>query len=285
MTVALAHIHDEVPALPTTVPLAVSDLVLQMLEKDPQQRPVSAREVSNRAAAVGAALVLAAPAAAQTDATEPIGLPSEGSFTAVMPGPAPAFRGPERVTHRRRHRGVVLAGLFTVVVVAVLLAVLLSRGPSSLPMPSVVGSAARAATTTLDSSGLHVRLHSVESTSPAGTVVAQSPHPGVTVATGSSVTLSVANGAVNVDPATLVGQPYATAAGRLSALGLVPTEVTVPSSDTAGTVVGVSPGGRVTLGSAVTVSVAAAPPTTTTTLPHRGGGGPGGGGPGKGHKP
>jgi hypothetical protein len=305
MTVALAHLHEEVPALPTTVPRAVRDLVLQMLEKDPLQRPVSAREVSNRAAAVGAALVHAAArpgataagsaetttmtvatgAADLPGATEPIGIPAEGSFTAVMPGPPPVLRRPGRATPRRRHRGAVLAGLFTIVVVAVLLAVLLAGGPSSLPMPSVVGSAASAATRTLDSSGLHVRLHSVESTSAAGTVVGQSPHPGVTVATGSSVTLSVANGAVNVNPATLVGQPYATAAGRLSALGLVPTEVTIPSTDAAGTVVAVSPSGRVTLGAAVTVSVAAVPTTTTTKPPHRGGGDHGGGGPGGDHNP
>jgi serine/threonine-protein kinase len=277
MTVALAHLHEEVPALPTTVPRAVRDLVLQMLEKDPQRRPASAREVSTRATAVGAALH-AAPAAAPTDATEPIGLPLEGSFTAVMPGPPPVLRRPALATLRRRRLGVVLAGLCAIVAVAVLLAVLLAGGPSSVAMPSVVGSAASAATRTLDSSGLHVQLHSVDSTRPAGTVVAQSPHAGVAVAPGSSVTLRVASGAVNVNPAPLVGQPYATAAARLSALGLVPTEVIVPSTAAAGTVVAVSPTGRVPLGTAVTVSVAAAP--TPTTAPHRGGGDHA-----KGHKP
>jgi len=302
MTVALAHLHDEVPALPPTVPLPVSDFVYQMLEKDPQKRPVSAREVSDRAAAIGAGLAHSARAPAQTKssgamssetttmtmgmgaaeqgATEPIALPSERSFTAVMPGPSPLLPAPERgATFRRRRRGALLAGLFTTSVVVALLAVLLTGGSSGLPVPSVVGSAASAATTRLGSSGLHVRLRSVESSRPAGTVVAQSPHPGVTVPTGSSVTLSVSNGAVNVNPAAFVGQPYATAAGRLSALGLVPTEVTVPSSDTPGSVVGVSPSGRVTLGTAVTVTVVA--PTPTTTVPP----GQGGGGHGKGHKP
>ena len=292
MAVALAHLHDEVPALPPTVPPAVSDLVSQMLEKDPKKRPGSAREVSARAVAIGAglapttmAMATGMAAAAEAGATEPIAAPSERSFTAVMPGP-PLLppEHPRRADLGRRRKSALFAGLFVSAVVVVLLVVLLTGGSSGMSVPSVVGSAASTATTRLDSSGLHVRLRPVESSRPAGTVVAQSPRARVTVPSGSSVTLSVSDGTVNVDPAAFIGQPYATAASRLSALGLVPTEVTTSSSDTPGTVVGVAPSGRVTLGATVAVTVAAPMPAVTTPSTAGPPGGAGGGH-GKGHKP
>jgi hypothetical protein len=41
MAVALAHIRDTVPPLPSDIPAPVSALVNQMLEKDPALRPAS----------------------------------------------------------------------------------------------------------------------------------------------------------------------------------------------------------------------------------------------------
>jgi hypothetical protein len=49
IAVALAHLHDPVPPLPTEVPNGVQQLVLRMLSKDPADRPDSAAAVADTA--------------------------------------------------------------------------------------------------------------------------------------------------------------------------------------------------------------------------------------------
>jgi serine/threonine-protein kinase len=49
LAIAVAHIHDPVPALPGSVPRPVSDLVMAMLAKNPAARPETAQLVADRA--------------------------------------------------------------------------------------------------------------------------------------------------------------------------------------------------------------------------------------------
>ena len=49
LAIAIMHKHDPVPPLPADVPRPVADLVYQMLAKNPQDRPDSARHVADRA--------------------------------------------------------------------------------------------------------------------------------------------------------------------------------------------------------------------------------------------
>jgi serine/threonine-protein kinase len=49
LAIAIMHKHDPVPPLPADVPRPVADLVYQMLAKNPQDRPESARHVADRA--------------------------------------------------------------------------------------------------------------------------------------------------------------------------------------------------------------------------------------------
>ena len=49
LAIAIMHKHDPVPPLPPDVPRPVADLVYQMLAKNPQDRPESARHVADRA--------------------------------------------------------------------------------------------------------------------------------------------------------------------------------------------------------------------------------------------
>jgi len=49
LAIAIMHKHDPVPPLPSDVPRPVADLVYQMLAKNPQDRPESARHVADRA--------------------------------------------------------------------------------------------------------------------------------------------------------------------------------------------------------------------------------------------
>jgi len=52
VSVALAQVRDEPPALPDTVPGPVRELVMTMLAKEPEQRPAAAGVVGDRAAAM-----------------------------------------------------------------------------------------------------------------------------------------------------------------------------------------------------------------------------------------
>ena len=49
LAIAIMHKHDPVPPLPADVPRPIADLVYQMLAKNPQDRPESARHVADRA--------------------------------------------------------------------------------------------------------------------------------------------------------------------------------------------------------------------------------------------
>jgi serine/threonine protein kinase len=49
LAIAIMHKHDPVPPLPSDVPRPVADLVSQMLAKNPEDRPESARHVADRA--------------------------------------------------------------------------------------------------------------------------------------------------------------------------------------------------------------------------------------------
>jgi len=72
--------------------------------------------------------------------------------------------------------------------------VALSAGTENFPLPDVVGSNVDAARRTLRDRGLSVDVQTVASDRPQGTVVESFPSPGVTVAAGDTVRLSVAAG-------------------------------------------------------------------------------------------
>jgi tRNA A-37 threonylcarbamoyl transferase component Bud32 len=134
LAVALAHLHDPPPALPDTVPPPVRELVTQLLAKDPDQRPGSGTEVSQRAASLRASLasgVGAAPHLLRLGLVD-VPAPRPGPRPAVRPAPArlrpdrPLLSGPPRQPHRRTVR----------VVAVVLLALALGLGLKSLAVDS-----------------------------------------------------------------------------------------------------------------------------------------------------
>jgi beta-lactam-binding protein with PASTA domain len=146
-------------------------------------------------------------------------------------------------------------------------AIVVSRGPSLVLLPSVVGLPAAAAAKRLQALGIAGEQKQIASTKPPGTVVAQSPASGVRVKPGTPVILQVSKRSVAV-PA-LSGQTQQTAATALKRAGLTATLVQVPSPQPAGTVVAQSPaaGKKVAPGSSVRVNVskgAAAQQQTTT---------------------
>ena len=228
---ALAHIQDPVPALPAHVPQAAAALVLQMLAKQREDRPTSAREVATRAATLRALVQ-------QPEAPT-------GALTTVIGTP------------REPHRRSVLAAAAVLGLVLLVAAAVAGRADGQV-IPDVTGLRASQALTALDEVGLREveKIYSDDVPSESrGTVLAQEPAAGQP-ADGGVVVLTLASGRVRVAENDFVGATYERATRELSALGLE------PRADSAATpadavVMAVNPTGRVGIGSVVRLSVAA----------------------------
>jgi serine/threonine-protein kinase len=81
------------------------------------------------------------------------------------------------------------------------------------------------------------------------------------------VTLAVSSGYVRLVPTGLIGQQYPPVAASISGLGLQPSPKNLVSDTAPGTVLAVTPSGRVKVGTTITVSVAVAPAVPATTVP------------------
>ena len=116
-------------------------------------------------------------------------------------------------------------------------ALVVSKGPAPVALPSAVGKPAAATTAALTKLGLKVTSTTAYSkTVPAGSVVSMTPGAGTTVAKGSPVALVVSKGPPLVVVPDLYTMSESDAKALLRKLGLVP-QVTYP--------VGVSPFNRV----------------------------------------
>ena len=116
-------------------------------------------------------------------------------------------------------------------------ALVVSKGPAPVALPSAVGKPAAATTAALTKLGLKVTSTTAYSkTVPAGSVVSMTPGAGTTVAKGSPVALAVSKGPPLVVVPDLYTMSESDAKALLRKLGLVP-QVTYP--------VGVSPFNRV----------------------------------------
>jgi beta-lactam-binding protein with PASTA domain len=140
----------------------------------------------------------------------------------------------------------------------------LLAGPGSVTVPHLDGLAARTAAADLTHLGLHADQHFLDTSQPAGRVISQVPKAGTSVRAGSTVLLRSASGFVDVNPAPLQGMPAAQAVAALSSLGVQPAQRSAVSTAPPGSVISISPSGRVRLGTAIIVEVAVAPPPPTT---------------------
>ncbi len=96
-----------------------------------------------------------------------------------------------------------------------------STGPSSVAVPSVVGTPQDAATSAIGGAGLSVSLAQVnDSTVPAGLVMSQAPVAGTHVPLGSAVVLTVSLGRAVATVPNLVGLPLSGAVSTVGSAGL-----------------------------------------------------------------
>ena len=136
-----------------------------------------------------------------------------------------------------------------------------SSGPVMVSVPNVVGLTQPAATSAITGAGLVLGTVTMASsaTVPKGSVIAQSPVAGTSVAKASAVNLSVSTGPPPVAVPNVVGLTLADATTAITAAGLVLGTVKLARSDTvpSGSVISQSPaaGTSVARGSAVNLTV------------------------------
>jgi hypothetical protein len=135
-----------------------------------------------------------------------------------------------------------------------------SNAPGTL-VPDLVGTTQQAADTTLSGAGLKTGTVTMQASSsaPTGTVISESPAAGTSVASGSSVALTVSSGPAQVAVPDVVGNAQSAASSALTSAGLKVGTITNQASNTvaAGNVISESPssGTQVAPGSAVDLVV------------------------------
>lgn len=145
--------------------------------------------------------------------------------------------------------------------------VVISVSSGRLAVPDVTSQPLQQAQETLTSAGFKSEVIRVASSRPKGVVIEQSPVAGVTAARGTTVKLTVSNGAKPVVVPSVVGQTQGSAVDALTAAGLKPVLNNVGSTRPAGTVVAQKPpaGKEVAKGSQVTLNVSTGDGQATTS--------------------
>jgi serine/threonine-protein kinase len=226
VSVALAQVRDAPPELPPDVPGPVRALVLRMLAKSPDDRPATAGDLGREALALRATIaagVAAGPAATAllTSVDDPT-VPLDGAATppGATPTPAPLAAVAPAVERVRRGHRESHPWVWVAVAAAALVVLLLVFNACAGGSGGEPGSGT---SPTASASPARART-------PAG---------------------------VAVDPAAYLGRPVDEVVRDLRGLGLVPRTRTTDGDGKAGTVIDVSPSGRLPNGSTVTVTAVA----------------------------
>jgi serine/threonine-protein kinase len=242
LALAMAHVHQEPPDLPDSVPAGVRSLIKRSMSKNPADRPQSAASFADEArdlrrhADVSAAATVASTAAVAAAAPTTISA-SGPPATAIMPegliaGGSPPILDRDFVRQDRSKRRLAAGALVLVAALVVTLALSLASGDNSPLTASDVPATAAPQTSAVTAT----------STPTTAAIIAVTP----TLVT------------VIVDPNTLVGLDSKKATDQLKALGLnVETKQVKGRGNVAkNTVVGVEPSGQLAPGSTVTLLIA-----------------------------
>jgi len=262
VAIALAHLQDPPPPLPEDIPAGVSQLVMSLLEKKPNDRPVDAEAVSAQAALLrGPSMTGDVPPVP----TGPTSTAVAGAATAVSEhtqvAPPVQDEEPEPEPEKRSRRGLFLILGAVVAAMALVAAYLVfGRGGEPVTMPSLVGMSQSEAEQELESLGLKADIQEKDvPKEKAETVVAQSEEAESTVDKGSTVELTVASGLVSLPVDEIIGSSYREARAMLEELGLTADRITRTSGSQAGLVLDIQEtSDRVEVGSTVTLVVAIA---------------------------
>ncbi len=234
VTIALKHV-SEAPTPPTqvnpNVPLELEQVVLWVLNKNPNDRPANADElitaleharVSILSGAAGqdtarmaAVAALAATGAGGGGALAPLLAPE------AAPYPDPSSNGgapddePPDDEGRRRWLPWLLGALVLLLVAGAAAAAYFISRPKQVVVPTVTGLQLNVARTVLLNADFQVAVINVQSSKPPGVVIGEDPAPGTKADKGSTVTLSVSHGLGDTTIPSVVGLAQAAAKKEL----------------------------------------------------------------------
>jgi eukaryotic-like serine/threonine-protein kinase len=262
VAIALAHLKDPPPPLPDQIPGPVSDLVMSLLEKRPDDRPIDADAVRAQAALLR-----------KNDPATPVPPVATGPTHLATAAASPAVADPTEVgptvseevaeegeepPRRNRRKLFLIIGAAAAALALVAAYLIFGRGGEPVTMPDVVGMSQPDAEAKLKDLKIDADIDvkdvpKVE----AGEVVGQSEDAGTTVETGSTVILTVASGSVSLPGEEIIGSTYREARAQLEELGLTAQRVTKQSDSDPGIVIDIDETSwRVDVGSTVTLVVA-----------------------------
>jgi eukaryotic-like serine/threonine-protein kinase len=272
------------------VPVALDEIVLRALAKDPAARYGSAEEFI--AALNGARERLPAGASTAIFATQPPVVGAPGTSTHMVPMGAalssgavppaalllppdggalvvpPPEGGDEQAAKKRRNLRLALAAAAVAAIVALVLVLVLTR-PSSdrqVTVPSVAGQSEAAASAALRRAGLvPVPALTASSTVANGAVISETPPSGSVVSKGTHVTIAVSTGPGSSPLPNVAGLTSAQANAKLKEAGFEPTTEKQSSATVAsGRVISTNPsaGTEAQAASSVTVRVSSGPAQT-----------------------
>lgn len=284
IAIALAHVQQEPPALPTDVPAGLRDLIMRMLEKDPSDRPANAGEVAAAARSLRYPDVpdpeVQHPFPVTTQASDtpprdlehPHGLHDPDGTATYVPeiasgaalesipmstrADAPVGARTEEAGVSRRRRNV-RRGAIAIIVLLIGAAAFMLWPSGGVQVPDVVGMPRAEAQAIMTKAGLRTKFVTADvPRNKSGIVVEQSQGATSKVDKGSTITLTIASGQVELPTDALLGSTYDEAASMLKSLGLKARKRTAFSTSKSGTVIGVDPKRRASVGSVVTLTVA-----------------------------
>jgi len=142
-----------------------------------------------------------------------------------------------------------------------------STGKPKVPVPDVVGSTEADAIAELVKAGLVPKAFKVPSDQPTGTVVAQAPHGGIVVVSGSPVRINVSEGPKQVLLPSVVNMQYDVASAQLQAAGFGVKRNDVDSDQPVGTVTDQNPAGNTLVAQGTTVTLTVSKGPTTVQVP------------------
>lgn len=237
---AMAHVTTPPPALPTSVPPALAQVVMACLAKDPADRPESARALADtlRGAPTGGF-----PATAPMARTERLGAatrvaPAAGAATAPPRRPDPATGAGAPVPAKEQRRRV---------------------NPLLWIVPLILALAAI---------GFVVaRSLGDDDGTPAPSPTTATPTATETATETPTPTTEPADETVQVTASDYIGTSFDEARARLRGLGLDVTRDDVENSAPKGQVIAVSPSGAVKKGATITVRVSSGPAQTQEPQP------------------
>ena len=203
VAIAVKHLTEEPPRLAQFRPdihPALEAAVMKALAKDPKHRYRTAEEFASALRGARAALAMG----------------DEGHATAVW---APLVaEGVEEGEEKRRRRK--LLWLVPLLVAAAVLAFLLLRGPPQVPVPEVVGDTLADARPELERAGFAVAVEREHDPAPLNDVIEQEPPGDAEAEEGSTVTLTVSSGPVDVRVPDIVGLTQEEATKKLKRAGV-----------------------------------------------------------------